>query len=309
MSGLLEVSPEVAEALASGRAVVALETSLVGQGLPAPHNMRAALESEEAIRAEGAVPASVAVLDGKLRVGLSKSDLERIATNAVKVSSRDLGPAIAHGQVGATTVAATMRVAAMAGIRFFATGGIGGVHRGHPEDQSADLEELGRTPVAVFCAGAKIILDLALTLERLESLSVPVLGYRVDEFPAFYTRRSGCRVSSRVEDPNDAARVLHAAWETGARGIVVAIAPPAELDGAEEMAQRAVRELAGVEGAEVTPRLLARMAELSGGLSLDLNVDLVVNNSRTAAQVAVASASSGRPLPPAAPGTSPQAGR
>jgi len=309
LSGLLEVSPEVAEALASGRAVVALETSIVGQGLPAPHNMRAALESEEAIRAEGAVPASVAVLDGKLRVGLSKSDLERIATNAVKVSSRDLGPAIAHGQVGATTVAATMRVAAMAGIRFFATGGIGGVHRGHPEDQSADLEELGRTPVAVFCAGAKIILDLALTLERLESLSVPVLGYRVDEFPAFYTRRSGCRVSSRVEDPNDAARVLHAAWETGARGIVVAIAPPAELDGAEEMAQRAVRELAGVEGAEVTPRLLARMAELSGGLSLDLNVDLVVNNSRTAAQVAVASASSGRPLPPAAPGTSPQAGR
>jgi pseudouridine-5'-phosphate glycosidase len=303
LSELLEVSAEVAEALAGGRAVVALETSIVGQGLPAPHNMRAALESEEAIRAEGAVPASVAVLDGKLRVGLSNSDLERIATSAVKVSSRDLGPVIAHRQVGATTVAATMRVAAMAGIRFFATGGIGGVHRGHPEDQSADLEELGRTPVAVFCAGAKIILDLALTLERLESLSVPVLGYRVDEFPAFYTRRSGCRVSSRVEDPNDAARVLHAAWETGARGVVVAIAPPAELDGAEEMAQRAVRELAGVEGAEVTPRLLARMAELSGGRSLDLNVDLVVNNSRIAAQVAVASASSGRP------GTSPQAGR
>jgi pseudouridine-5'-phosphate glycosidase len=301
LSGLLEVSPEVAEALASGRAVVALETSIVGQGLPAPHNMRAALESEEAIRAEGAVPASVAVLDGKLRVGLSTSDVERVATGAVKVSSRDLGPAIAHGYVGATTVAATMRVASMAGIRFFATGGIGGVHRGHPEDQSADLEELGRTPVAVFCAGAKIILDLALTLERLESLSVPVLGYRVDEFPAFYTRRSGCRVSARVEDPNDAARVLHAAWEAGARGIVVAIAPPAELDGAEEMAQRVVRELAGVEGPEVTPRLLARMAELSGGRSLDLNVDLVVNNSRIAAQVAVASASIGRPLPPTLP--------
>jgi pseudouridine-5'-phosphate glycosidase len=298
---LLQVSPEVAEALASGRAVVALETSIVGQGLPAPHNMRAALESEEAIRAEGAVPASVAVLDGKLRVGLSTSDLERIATRAVKVSSRDLGPAIAHGHVGATTVAATMRLASMAGIRFFATGGIGGVHRGHPEDQSADLEELGRTSVAVFCAGAKIILDLALTLERLESLSVPVLGYRVDEFPAFYTRRSGCRVSARVEDPNDAARVLHAAWEAGARGIVVAIAPPAELDGAEEMAQRVVRELAGVEGPEVTPRLLARMAELSGGRSLDLNVDLVVNNSRIAAQVAVASASIGRPLPPTLP--------
>ena len=309
MSALLEVSPEVAEALAGDRAVVALETSIVGQGLPAPHNLRAALESEEAIRAEGAVPASVAVLDGKLRVGLSKGDLERIASSAVKVSSRDLGAAVAHRHVGATTVAATMRVASMAGIRFFATGGIGGVHRGHPEDQSADLEELGRTQVAVFCAGAKIILDLALTVERLESLSVPVLGYAVDEFPAFYTRRSGCRVSSRVEDPNDAARVLHAAWETGARGIVVAIAPPEDLDGAEEMARRAARELADVEGAEVTPRLLARMAELSGGRSLDLNVDLVVNNARIAAQVAVASASIGRPLPPAAPGTSPQVGR
>jgi len=285
---LLEVSPEVADALASGRPVVALETSIVGQGLPAPHNLRAALKSEEAIRAEGAVPATVAVLDGKLRVGLSASDLERIAAGAVKVSSRDLGPAVAHRDVGATTVAATMRVASMAGIRFFATGGIGGVHRGHPEDQSADLEELGRTPVAVFCAGAKIILDLALTLERLEGLSVPVLGYRVDEFPAFYTRRSGCRVSARVEDPRDAASVLKAAWETGARGIVVAVPPPAELDDAEEMAQRAVRELAGIEGAELTPRLLARMAELSGGRSLDLNVDLVQNNARVAAQVASA---------------------
>ena len=288
MIPLLEVSPEVADALANGRPVVALETSIVGQGLPAPHNLRAALKSEEAIRAEGAVPASVAVLYGKLRVGLSASDLERIAAGAVKVSSRDLGPAVAHREVGATTVAATMRVASMAGIRFFATGGIGGVHRGHPEDQSADLEELGRTPVAVFCAGAKIILDLALTLERLESLSVPVLGYRVDELPAFYTRRSGCRVSARVEDPRDAASVLKAAWETGARGIVVAVPPPAELDGAEEMAERAVRELAGIEGAELTPRLLARMAELSGGRSLDLNVDLVQNNARVAAQVASA---------------------
>jgi pseudouridine-5'-phosphate glycosidase len=164
------------------------------------------------------------------------------------------------------------------------------VHRGHPEDQSADLEELARTQVAVFCAGAKIILDIALTLERLESLSVPVVGYRVDEFPAFYTRSSGCRVGARVENPKDAARVIAASWETGARGIVVAVAPPAELDGAEQMAQRAVLELSGVEGAELTPRLLALMAELSGGRSLDLNVDLVVNNSRIAAQVASAMA-------------------
>jgi pseudouridine-5'-phosphate glycosidase len=284
----LQVSPEVADAVSAGRAVVALETSIVGQGLPAPHNLRAAFESEAAIRHEGGVPASVAVLDGKVRIGLSAADLERVAAGAVKVSSRDLGPAIVRGEVGATTVAATMRAAAMAGIRFFATGGIGGVHRGHPEDQSADLAELGRTSVAVFCAGAKIILDLPLTLERLESLSVPVLGYGADEFPAFYTAHSGCRVSVRVDGPQDTARVLRAAWETGTRGIVVAVPPPGELDGAEEMATRAARELADVSGSEVTPKLLARMAELSGGKSLDLNVELVVNNARVAAQVAAA---------------------
>ena len=288
MTDLLQISPEVAEAVAAGRAVVALETSIVGQGLPPPHNLRAALECEAAIRDEGAVPASVAVLDGRLRVGLSAGDLERISAGAVKVSSRDLGPVIESRDVGATTVAATMRVAAMAGIRFFATGGIGGVHRGHPEDQSADLIELGRTPVAVFCAGAKIILDIGLTLERLESLSVPVLGYGCDEFPAFYSSRSGFKVSARVEDPKQAARVLRAAWETGTCGIVVAIPPPAELEGAEEMARRAVSELAGVAGWELTPRLLARMAELSGGRSVELNVDLVVNNARIAARVAKA---------------------
>ena len=284
----LQVSREVADAVSEGRPVVALETSIVGQGLPAPYNLRAAFESEAAIRSEGGIPASVAVLDGKVRIGLSAGDLERVAAGAVKVSSRDLGPAIVRGDVGATTVAATMRAAAMAGIRFFATGGIGGVHRGHSEDQSADLVELGRTSVAVFCAGAKIILDLPLTLERLESLSVPVIGYGCDEFPAFYTAHSGCKVSARVDGPKDAARMLRAAWDTGTRGIVVALPPPAELEGAEEMAQRAASELAGVVGSEVTPRLLARMAELSGGRSLDLNVDLVVNNARVAAQVAAA---------------------
>lgn len=269
-----------------GRPVVALETSIVGQGLPAPHNLRAARESEAAIRKEGAVPATVAVLDGRLRVGLSGTELERIAAGAIKVSSRDLGPALARREVGATTVAATMRAAGMAGIRFFATGGIGGVHRDHPEDQSADLVELGRTAVAVFCAGAKIILDLALTLERLESLSVPVLGYGCDELPAFYSSRSGCRVGARVDGPEETASVLRAAWATGTRGVVIAVPPPGELEGAEEMVRRAVGELAGVTGAEVTPRLLARVAELSGGRSLDLNVDLVVNNARVAAQVA-----------------------
>ena len=288
MSNLLQVSIEVAEALAKGLPVVALETSIVGQGLPAPHNLRAARESEAAIREEGAVPAGVAVLDGRIRVGLTDAELVRVAAGAVKVSSRDLGPALARRQVGATTVAATMRVAGMAGIRFFATGGIGGVHRGHPEDQSADLVELARTPVAVFCAGAKIILDLALTLERLERLAVPVLGYGCDEIPVFYTSRSGCRVGARVDGPHETAAVLRAAWATGSRGVVVAIPPPGELEGAEEIVQRAVRELADVAGPELTPRLLARVAELSGGRSLDLNVDLVVNNARVAARVASA---------------------
>jgi pseudouridine-5'-phosphate glycosidase len=266
--------------------VVALETSIIGQGLPAPHNLLAARGCEAAIRKEGAIPATIAVVDRRLRVGLDGGDLERVASGASKVSSRDLGPAIVKGAVGATTVAATMRAAAMAGIRFMATGGIGGVHRGHPEDQSADLEELGRTAVAVFAAGAKIILDLPLTLERLESLAVPVVGYGCDEFPAFYSRRSGCLLTARVDGPDEAAAALRAAWDTGSRGIVVAVPPPAELEGAEEIARRAAGELAGLSGAEVTPRLLARMAELSGGRSLDLNVDLVINNARVAAQVA-----------------------
>ncbi|HWO44934.1 MAG TPA: pseudouridine-5'-phosphate glycosidase [Methylomirabilota bacterium] len=288
MTDLLRVSNEVADALAHNRPVVALETSIVGQGLPHPHNLRAARESEAAIREEGAVPATVAVLGGVLRVGLTEAELERIATGAIKVSSRDLGWAIALRQVGATTVAATMRAATMAGVRFFATGGIGGVHRGHPEDESADLMELSRTPTAVFCAGAKIILDLPLTLERLESFGVPLIGYGTDEFPAFYSAHSGCRVSARVDKPIDVARVLQASWATGTRGVVIAIPPPAELEGAEELVQRAVRELADVTGPDLTPRLLARIAELSNGKSLDLNVDLVVNNARVAARVASA---------------------
>lgn len=266
--------------------MVSLETSILGQGLPAPHNMRAALGCEAAIRDEGGVPATVAVLDGRLCVGLSHTGLERVAAASVKVSSRDLGTAVAHGSVGATTVAATMRVAAMAGIRFMATGGIGGVHRGRPEDESADLLELGRSPVAVFCSGAKIILDLPSTLERLETLSVPVLGYACDEFPAFYTRHSGCGVSARVEDAGDAARVLAAAWDSGTRGIVVAVPPTGELARADEITHQALAELADIRGADVTPRLLARVAELSGGRSVDLNVDLVIHNARLAAQVA-----------------------
>ena len=278
------MSAEVADALAHGRPVVALETSIVGQGLPAPHNLQAARDCESAIREEGAVPATIGVLDGQVVVGLTDAEVQRIAGGAIKVSSRDLGPALVRHAVGATTVAATMRAAEMAGIRCFATGGIGGVHRGHPEDQSADLVELGRSRVAVFCAGAKIILDLAYTLERLESLSVPVLGYGCDEFPAFYSRHSGCAVPTRVDGPEETAAVLSAAWATGSRGVVIAIPPPGELDGAEEIVLRATRELADVVGPEATPRLLARVAELSGGRSVELNVELVVNNARVAAR-------------------------
>src|ERR1051326_8687408 len=191
MTAVLEISAEVADALAEGGRGVALETSMVGQGLPPPHNLRAAFGCEAAIREEGAVPATIGVLDGRIRVGLSRDQVERIAAVSVKVSSRDLGAAMVAGHAGATTVAATMRAAALAGIRIMASGGIGGVHRGHPEDQSADLEELGTTAVAVFCAGPKIILDIALTLERLETLGVPVLGFGTDDMPAFYLARSG----------------------------------------------------------------------------------------------------------------------
>lgn len=276
----------MADALARGRPVVALETSIVGQGLPAPYNLRAARGCEDAIREAGAVPATIAVLDGRLRAGLADAELDRIASSSIKVSSRDLGVAVARKDAGATTVAASVRVCALAGIRFFATGGIGGVHRGHSEDVSADLEEIGRSPVAVFCAGAKIILDLRLTLERLESLAVPVLGYGTDEFPAFYSAHSGCAVSARVDGRRDCASALAATWATGGRGVIVAVPPPRELEGAEEMALRAASELHGVTGGAVTPRLLARMAELSGGRTLDLNVDLVINNARSAAEVA-----------------------
>jgi pseudouridine-5'-phosphate glycosidase len=294
---MIAIAPDVAAALAAGKPVVALETSIVGQGLPAPHNLRAALECEAAIRDEGGVPATVAVLDGKLRAGLTRADLERIAAHSRKVSSRDLGPALARREAGATTVAATMRVAAMAGIRFMATGGIGGVHRGHPEDQSADLLELALSAVAVFCAGPKIILDLPFTLERLESLSVPVLGYGTDELPAFYTKRSGLPISARVDGPEETARTLAAAWLTGTLGLVVAIPPPEELPDAQALVERALREVTAT-GGDVTPRLLARIAEISDGRSLDINVELVVNNARIAAQVARAySEQAGQPAP------------
>lgn len=280
------MAPEVAEALAAGRPVVALETSIVAHGLPLPQSLEAGLGCEAAIRTEGAVPATVAVLDGALRVGLDPGDLERLArSGARKVSARDLGPALAAGEAGATTVAATVRAAALAGIRFLATGGIGGVHRGHPEDESADLGELARSPVAVFCAGAKMVLDLPRTVERLESLGVPVLGYGTDQFPAFYTARSGLPVGSRVDGPEAVARALAGAWATGACGVVVAQPPPQELPGAEGIVEQALAEV-DVGGPAATPALLARVAELSGGRSVTVNVTLVIANAALAARCA-----------------------
>jgi pseudouridylate synthase len=293
----LRLAPEVADALERGAPVVALETSIVAQGLPAPHNLEAALACEAAVRAGGAVPATVAVIDGELRVGgLAGADLERLARSGPdvrKLSSRDLGAALAARATGATTVAATTRAAALAGIRFMATGGIGGVHRGRPDDQSADLAELSRSPVAVVCAGPKMVLDVPATLERLESLCVPVLGYGCDECPAFYTARSGQPVSARVDGPTEAARACLAAWATGAAGLVIVVPPPEELLGAAGLVEQALAEVGDAAGPSATPALLSRIGDLSGGRSVRVNVRLVVENAAVAAACAVACADGG----------------
>jgi len=292
----MRVGPEVAAALDSGRPVVALETSIVAHGLPHPQNLEAALGCEEAIRSAGAVPAAVAVLDGELRVGLCIDDLERLAAPGAtirKLSSRDLGPALAAGATGATTVAGAVRAAALSGIRFMATGGIGGVHHGHLLDESADLFELARSAVVVVCAGPKTVLDVPATLERLESLAIPVLGYGCDECPAFYTARSGRAVSARVDDPRAVARAVSAVWATGGAGVVVAVPPPVELPGVAGLVERALAELPETHGQIATPALLSRIRDLSGGGSVGVNVRLVVNNAAVAAHCAAALADGG----------------
>jgi pseudouridylate synthase len=281
----------VVSTLEAGGPVVALESSVVAQGLPPPANLEAALRCEQVIRERGAVPATVAVLGGRLRVGLDRAELETLAEpdrRFLKLSSRDLGPALAGAADGATTVAGTLRAAGLAGVRFLATGGIGGVHRGRPEDESADLFELTRSEVAVFCAGAKMILDVPATLERLESLAVPVLGYGSDEFPAFYTRHSGRPVPSRADDPRQVASALSAAWALRSYGVVVAVPPPEEMLGAAGIVEQALAEAGGIAGPAATPALLTRVAELSGGRAVEVNIGLLVNNAAVAAECAVA---------------------
>ncbi|WP_214402691.1 pseudouridine-5'-phosphate glycosidase [Pseudonocardia lacus] len=296
--GPVRVSAEVAEALAGGVGVVALESTLLAHGLPAPGNRDAADELEKAVRAQGAVPATVAVLDGVPRVGLSAGELDRVCSGELrKLSVRDLGPAVGLGGDGATTVAATAALARLAGVEVFATGGLGGVHRGARDswDVSADLGALARTPVLVVCSGVKSILDVAATLEVLETESVPVLGYRTDAFPGFYRRDSGHPVPWRVDEPAQAAAAWRAHRELGApAGAVLAQPVPAddELDAdlhdrllAEGLALLAER---GITGKDVTPALLAHFHAGSGGASLRANLALVRANAELAARVAVA---------------------
>jgi pseudouridine-5'-phosphate glycosidase len=298
MNALLDLHPEVATALHHGRPVVALESTIISHGMPWPQNAETALRVEAAVREHGAVPATIAVIDGRLKAGLSREQIESLAQQGLavpKASRRDLPLLIARGATGATTVAATMIVAALAGIRVFATGGIGGVHRGAETsfDISADLQELARTSVAVVCAGAKAILDLPLTLEYLETQGVPVLGFGTDELPAFYSRESGLKLPARVDSPAALAAVLHAKWQAGLDGgVVIAnpIAPEHEIPQpriAGYIAQAlAEAQAQGVAGAAVTPFLLARVSALTGGASLKANIELVLANARLAAQVA-----------------------
>ena len=294
---LLQPGEEVADALASGRPVVALESTVIAHGLPRPHNLETARRLEEVVRARGAVPATVAVLGGKLVVGLSDKQLSRLAEgdDVHKLSLRDLPVAVARGLDGATTVASTMWLARRAGVEVFATGGIGGVHRGDLPDVSADLPELARNPMTVVCSGAKIVLDLPATREWLETHGVTVLGYRTDELPAFYTRRSGLQVDARVEMPEDAAGVHLARRALGTpAALLLAVAVPAEAEVDEKLLRESLAdalreaESAGVGGRELTPFLLRRMAERSGGATLRANVALLERNAAVAAEVAVA---------------------
>ncbi|MCI9564324.1 MAG: pseudouridine-5'-phosphate glycosidase [Oscillospiraceae bacterium] len=299
MNKYLDIAPEVAAALTEGKPVVALESTIISHGMPYPKNVETALEVEKIIRDNGAVPATIAIIGGRLKAGLSAQEIEYFGKKGgeiAKASRRDLPVLIARGQDGACTVTTTMMIAHMAGISIFATGGIGGVHRGAETtmDISADLEELGQTPVMVVCAGAKSILDLGLTLEYLETKGVPVIGYGTEELPAFYTRKSGFGVDYRLDTPKELAEAFYAQREMGLKGgMLVANPIPEQYAMDADVIGRAIDQAVaesreqGIHGKATTPFLLARVKDLTGGDSLESNIQLVYNNARVAAQAAV----------------------
>ncbi len=299
MNKHLQISKEVQEALACGKPVVALESTIISHGMPYPKNVETALKVEEVVRENGAIPATIAIIGGVMKVGLSKEEIEILGKgglNVAKVSRRDFPSIIAKGLDGATTVAGTMIIAAMAGVKVFATGGVGGVHRNAETtwDVSADLEELSQTPVMVICAGAKSILDLSLTKEYLETKGVPLLGYQTKELPAFYTRKSGLMLDEAVESPKAFAQMLKVSTDIGFKnGFVVCNPIPEEYsmdaDFIEKIIVEAVAEAnsLGIVGKETTPFLLDKIQKLTGGDSLDSNIQLVYNNARLASKIAV----------------------
>lgn len=298
MKNYLYVAPEIQEAIDNGRPVVALESTILSHGMPYPENLEFAHKVEEIIRAEGAIPATTAIIGGKLCVGLNSDQLEIMcrAENVGKVSRRDVATYVATEQVGATTVATTMMLAEMAGIRFFATGGIGGVHRGAETtmDISADLQELANTKVGVICAGAKSLLDIGLTLEYLETMGVPALGLKTDDFPAFYCRKSGYSVDYNAADEKTVAKIMKTKWDLGLKGGAVIANPiPAEyeldFDEMEAVINRALAAAKeeGIRGKATTPFLLAHIKEYTKGVSLASNLQLAYNNAREAAKIAV----------------------
>lgn len=295
----LEVHPEVQEAIEKGQPVVALESTIISHGMPYPQNVETALQVEGIVRANGAIPATIAIINGKLKAGLTRDEIEilgKSGTSVLKASRRDIPMIVSKGMTGATTVASTMIIAELAGIPIFATGGIGGVHREAETtmDISADLEELAMTNVAVVCAGTKSILDIALTLEYLETKGVPVLGFGTDELPAFYTRKSGFGVDYRVDSANEIANMLKAKWDIGLRGGVVVANPiPEEYAMNFDTITRAIESALveakekGIKGKESTPFLLAKVKEITGGNSLNSNIQLVFNNAKLGAEIAV----------------------
>ncbi len=300
MKNYLELSAEVKQALQEGKPVVALESTIISHGMPYPQNVETALKVEQTIRDNGAIPATIAIIGGKLKAGCTPDEIEYLGKKGqavIKASRRDLPVLVARKEDGATTVTTTMIIAAMAGIKVFATGGIGGVHRGAEitMDISADLEELAQTPVMVICAGAKSILDLGLTLEYLETKGVPVIGYQTEELPAFYTRHSGFKVDYRIDSPEELAMAFNAKLDLGLKGGMLVTNPiPEQYSMPKDIIDKAINKAldamdkAGVHGKQCTPFLLAKVKELTGGDSLVANIELVLNNARLAAKTATA---------------------